>query len=172
MRFIKEITDKDILGTDGFSKAAPRLTARAILKNADNQYVVMYCKDFDFYSLPGGGIEENESITDALKREIREETGCSCDFIDELGFVKENRAHCDYTQISYYYIVTTNDNVLHPAFTEAEVHHKTTAEWHTLDEAVKLITEPVYDKAQQKFLQARDIAAVNEYLKIIKYNAE
>lgn len=164
MKLIKEITDKDILGTDGLSNAKPRITARAILKNRNNQYALMYSEDFDFYSFPGGGVEKSEDIISALKREIKEETGCTCDIIEELGCVKENRAHCDYTQISYYFVIITNDTKLNPAFTQAETKHKTTVNWYTLDETIKLITEPVYDKVQRKFLHARDIAALNEYL--------
>lgn len=168
MKLIKEITDKDILGTDGFSSAKPRITARAILKNRNNQYAVMYSEDFDFYSFPGCGVENSEDVISALKREIKEETGCTCDAIEELGCVKENRAFCDYTQISYYFIITTNDTRLNPAFTQSETKHKTVANWYTLEETIKLITEHVYDKVQRKFLQARDIAALNEYLNIIK----
>ena len=166
MKCIKVITDKDILGTSGLSYAKPRLTARAILKNENHLYAVMYSEDFDFYSFPGGGIEKNEDTINALKREIKEETGCNCDHIEELGYVEENRFHCDYTQISYYYVVTTNDTELKPDFTQTEVRHKTTVAWHTLEETRKRITVPVYDNNQRKFLQARDIAAWNEYLKL------
>lgn len=166
MKQICEITDQDILGTDGLSNAKPRLTARAILKNKNNMYAVMYSEDFNFYSFPGGGIEEDENICIALKREIAEETGCTCDSIEDLGYVYENRGHCDYTQISYYFVVTTNDTELKPHFTDAENKHKTSVDWYTLNETVKLITSPVYDKVQRKFLQARDIAALNEYLRI------
>lgn len=164
MKIIKEITDKDILGTDGYSNAKPRMTARAILKNINNEYAVIHSKEFDLYSFPGGGIEDDENIINALKREITEETGCECSLIKDLGIIKENRAYCNYTQISYYFIVTTNDTMLNPAFTKAEKKHKTTVDWHTLDEVKKLITESIYDTEQKKFLQARDAAALNEYL--------
>lgn len=120
MKLIKNITDKDILGTDGYSFAKPRVTARAILKNKNGLYAVMYSEDFKFYSFPGGRVEENENITEAIKRELLEETGCTCSSIKELGIVKENRFHCDYTQISYYFFVETEDIVLKPDFTEAE----------------------------------------------------
>lgn len=168
MKCIEKITDKDILSTDGISDAKPRLTARAILKNQDNLYAVMYSGEFDFYSLPGGGFEENEDVLTALKREIKEETGCGCDYVEELGYVEENRFHCDYTQISYYFVVTTKENELNPDFTNDELNHKTSVNWYTLDEAVKLISSPVYEKVQRKFLQARDVVALNEYLKLQK----
>lgn len=75
MKLIKEITDKEILGTEGLSSAKPRITARAILKRRDGLYAVMYSEKFNLYSLAGGGIEKDENIITALKREIMEETG-------------------------------------------------------------------------------------------------
>ena len=96
MKLISTITDKEILGTAGLSTAKPRYTARAILKNKDGKYAVMYSRKFNLHSLPGGGVDEGEDIISALKREILEETGCLCDDIKELGYVSENRFHCDF----------------------------------------------------------------------------
>lgn len=167
MKLIKQITDYDIIGTTELSNAKPRLTARAILKNKEDRYALLYSEDFGLYSFPGGGIKEKESVLSALKREITEETGCSCDSIDDLGVIEENRAHCDYTQISYYFVVTTNSMLLAPSFTSDERKNKTTVGWHTLEETVKLITRSGFDTPQKNFLRARDEAALNEYLKSI-----
>ena len=167
MKLLKQITDKEILGTDGLSTAKPRLTARAILKHGD-QFAVMYAKKFDLYSLPGGGIENGEDIMDALKREVMEETGCSCDSIQELGYVEENRAHCDYTQVSYYYIVETVCDTFHAAFTEAEMQNGTTVHWHSFNDAYHLIADAVHTTTQRKFLQARDVAALDAYKMLLR----
>ena len=107
MKLICELNDKLILGRDGMSDKAPRLTARAIVKNQDGLYAVMYSDKFKLHSLPGGGVEEGEDVLTALHREVYEETGCICDKIEELGIVAENRASLDYTQINYYFVVTT-----------------------------------------------------------------
>ena len=45
----------------------------------------MYAEKFGLYSLPGGGIDDGEDVLTALKREILEETGCTCGSIAELG---------------------------------------------------------------------------------------
>ena len=69
---IKQITDQDILGTEGLSRKAPRITARGILRNQQGLYAVMYAQDFSLYSLPGGGKEEGEALLDTLQRELLE----------------------------------------------------------------------------------------------------
>lgn len=167
MKLLKRITDKEILGADGLSTAKPRLTARAILRHGD-QFAMMYAKKFDLYSLPGGGVEDGEDILDALKREVMEETGCSCDSIQELGYVEENRAHCDYTQVSYYYIVETVCDTFHAAFTEAEMQNGTTVHWHSFNDAYHLIADAVHTTTQRKFLQARDVAALDAYKMLLR----
>lgn len=167
MKLIKEITDKEILGTDGISTAKPRYTARAILKKNDNKYAVMYSHKFNLHSLPGGGIDEGEDVLTALRREVLEETGCLCDDIKELGYVSENRFHCDYTQISYYYIVETSGTTQKTQMTKDEINNSTETQWHTLEDMVRLIFSPIHDTNQKKFLQARDVAAIKEYLHLI-----
>ena len=108
MKQICELNDKIILGTEGMSTKAARITARAIVKNQDGRYAVMYADKFKLHCLPGGGVEDGEDVLTALRREVYEETGCVCDEIQELGIVAENRASLDYTQINYYFVVTTN----------------------------------------------------------------
>lgn len=165
MNTIAKLDDKAVLGKDGISVAKPRYTSRAILRNSKGLYAVMYAERFNLYSLVGGGIDNNETPIEALKREVLEETGCSCDEIDKLGIVSENRYHADYTQISYYFVVTTNGVVKEPDLTADEKQNKTTLEWHTFDELYNLISNPVHKTNQQKFLQARDVAALDYYIK-------
>lgn len=164
MKFLCELNDKIVLGLDGMSDKPPRLTARAIVKNQDGLYAVMYADKFKLHSLPGGGIEDGEDVLTALRREIYEETGCVCDEIEELGIVAENRASLDYTQINYYFVVaTTTHTPGENHLTEAEQDSRTVVEWHTFDEMVLLINEQKFDRVQGKYLKARDVAALNEY---------
>lgn len=141
----------------------PRCTARAIVRNTEGLYAVMYAKKFQLYSLPGGGIEEGEDVLTALRREVYEETGCVCEDIKELGIVTENRGTLDYTQINYYYVVTgRRAGEMH--LTAAEQNAGIQVQWHTLERVASLIKNQHFERVQGKYLVARDVAAIDSYL--------
>lgn len=164
LEIIAKITDREILGTDGLSAAAPRYTVRAVLKNSYGLYAVIYAEKLGFYRLPGGGVENGEDSVSALKREIREETGCTCDSIEDIGCVYENRAHCNFTQYSYYYYVITSGPIMHPQLTSEEAKNEAKLRWLSFDETEELIFNQNLKTNQQKFLQASDLAALKKYL--------
>jgi 8-oxo-dGTP pyrophosphatase MutT (NUDIX family) len=66
---------------------------------------------YDYYKFPGGGIEDGESMIDALVRETAEEAGLAVDVssIKKLGYVhrvqRSDRDDADlFIQDNYYYI--------------------------------------------------------------------
>ena len=164
-KLIKELTDKNVLGTDGMveSPSRTRQTSRAIVIDKDGLYAVMYAAKFGLHSLPGGGMEEGESPETALRREILEETGCSCDIIEPLGTIAENRFHANYTALSYYFVVKCTSEKAYPQLTQAELDTGTELKWCSFDEMLHLIKDCEHTTNQRKFLQARDIAALEEY---------
>lgn len=165
MKVLCELNDQVIMGQDNGRSSKPlRLTARGIVQNQDGLYAVMYAEKFNLHSLPGGGLEGNEDILTALRREILEETGCTCDEIRELGLVEENRGAQDYTQKSYYFVVNTNSTPSHNHLTVEEAANGTIVKWVPLQDMVRLICDIVHPNLQRKYLQARDVAALKEYL--------
>lgn len=85
MRILFEIDKKDYV-PDGSVFSRP--SARAvIIKNG--KIAMVYSKKYNYYKFPGGGIEADECIKDALIREVSEETGLCVirDSIREYGQV-------------------------------------------------------------------------------------
>ncbi len=164
MKLLCELTDAVILGREGLSNAKPRVTARAVMQRADGLYAVIYDAKHDFYSLPGGGVEEGEAVLTALRREILEETGCLCSTVEELGETRENRGHQGYTQVSYFYFVTTAGPAQSPQLTEYERDCRTQLRWHTLEEMLALICDAKITAPRFRFLQVRDTAVLREYV--------
>ncbi len=84
-----------------------RRAARAVLRDPEGRMAVMHFTVTGSYKLPGGGIDEGESIEAALGREIREETGYEITGVRELGVVEEDRYYCGMHQTSYCFVATT-----------------------------------------------------------------
>ncbi len=165
MKLIGKFNDNIVLGKDGMSLNPPRITVRAILMNENGLYALIYSKKWNLYSFPGGGVEEGEDLVCALRREIDEETGCTCDEISELGIVEDNSASIDYAHTNYYYFVKTANSRGEVHLTDDEKLNGTSLGWYTYEEIVKLITDQKFDRTLAKYFHLRDLAALREYEK-------
>ena len=174
MKLLAKITDKDIIGTEGLStRQPPREAVRIILLDDNNSAAVLYVKKYNFYTLPGGGIDADENFIQAVVRESLEETGCDCEIVCELGEVHENSLKYNHTEISYGFLCKLKGEKGIPNYTPEEVDEGTTVQWHKLDKALELISnqhfEPdSYEKYGMRLIMERDIILVNERLKAIK----
>lgn len=67
-----------------------RISARAIIFEEDYFYTLFRRKikegrAHEYYSIPGGGVEENETLEDAVKRELKEELSVDINLLGFLG---------------------------------------------------------------------------------------
>lgn len=128
MKLLYNLDDKNY-STDGIK--CFRVAVRGIIMIDDK--IVLIKNKRNEYKLPGGGQENDESFTDTLIREVKEETGLDVisSSIKEYGLVKEKRKSTHnneetFFQDSYYYTceVTYNLDIFHLHNYEIEAGHK------------------------------------------------
>ena len=59
---------------------------------------IIFASKMNYHKIPGGGIEKGENKTQALAREIYEETGCVAKIEGELGKITEYRSEFKWFQ--------------------------------------------------------------------------
>ena len=80
-----------------------RIRASAIIF-IDNKLITVYRQKFEgcilktYYTIPGGGVENGESIIDAVKREILEEIGITVEITDKYFYLEKEETD------EYFYI--------------------------------------------------------------------
>ncbi|SHH76451.1 NUDIX domain-containing protein [Clostridium grantii] len=145
-----------------------RKAARAVLINENNKIAVLHVAKDNYYKLPGGGVEGNESIYETLSREVYEEVGSDIEVIDEIGIIFEYRDSFEQLQISYNYLCKTKGELIETEFTQSEIDHKFTLKWMSFDEAVKEIESYNGNKYVAKFISLRDLYILKETEKFLK----
>lgn len=99
---------------------------------------VLLVPQWDGYDFPGGGVDMAEPILDALKREVKEETGFDVE-VDELLYVgdhlflhpKSNKGF--HAIVIYYACHVVGGSLSDEGFDEHEQEYARLAEWVDLD---------------------------------------
>ncbi len=64
----------------------------AIVPDAQGGLLLIRRTDNGYWSIPGGGVEPGESVSEAAAREVREETGIDCEVVGLVG-IYSNPGH-------------------------------------------------------------------------------
>ena len=154
--------DKGVGGSD--IRYRLRRAARALIFK-ENKIAVLSAEALHLHQLPGGGVEENETILEALEREVLEETGCIINQIRELGIIIEYRNEIELIQVSYVFTADVQDNSRQPVFTGEERDEGFVLEWMTVEEAIDVMrTKDKPDTYTGRFRGARDRTIMEYYL--------
>ena len=123
------------------------LTVRGIIQNRENKLLILKRHpksrtDPGMWELPGGKVEKGEFFTDALIREIKEETGLDSDVGDFFEAVQNDYPHKRSVQIMMYLENVKGDVVISDEHTDWM--------WADLDDVKTLDLSTSFKKVLEK----------------------
>lgn len=160
MNSLLSFADKDIFQspTEFSGEWHTRRAARAVVLGEQGQVYLLHMAARNYHKLPGGGIDDDEEIKDALQRELFEEIGCPAEITQEIGEITERRNEWGLEQTSYCYLAKQNGPLRQTALEEGEIEDGAeTVVAKTIDEAISLLEADRPNNYDGKFIQQRDL---------------
>ncbi len=145
------------------SKFATRIAARGIVLDGEN-IALLKVTNLGFYKLPGGGVEDGETIEMAFKREIMEEVRCDCNISYSLGEIVEYRDGFKLKQTSHIFVSDLVGQVGSNHLEPDELAEGFEVMWVTPIEAIRLLESSAPTDYEGKFIIKRDLAIINSYI--------
>lgn len=161
-----------LLGTNDYkdyngNNIITRTSARCIVIE-NNKIFLSHSKKFNFYKLPGGGVNKDEQKRDAAAREALEEAGITIDkenmklygvFVDKWKSVKNNE-NAIWLNKSYHYICQRIGEIKEIEPTESEIYDDVEGVLVDIDTAINANEERMRSKdysSKQRFLERETI---------------
>ncbi len=161
MKLLREIHHSEIVPNavnKDHTNFRERHAARAIVADDNDRVALLHVGKYNYHKLPGGGVEDNEDIEQALERELLEEIGCRAIVTGELGKIVEYRDEWNMMQISYCYLAKQIGEVGLPDFTEKELREGFTIVWvNNIADAIILLEQDTPEEYGGKFIRERDL---------------
>lgn len=165
MKLLREIHDRDVLKDADTQHGVyndRKLSVRAVVLNSAQKIALVYIKKRGYHKLPGGGVEDGESIAASLKRELREEVGCEVTLLHDVGRVIEYRDRAQQMRDSYCWVARSVGELQEPLLTPDEREKGLEIQWMGLEEAINVIRTEVVDNYFGIFIHARELAFLTE----------
>ena len=155
----------EIHGANRVTTAKTRVGCRGIVLQGPRM-LISHEINADYYLIPGGGLEENETLAACCAREIREETGYIVD--PGLHFLTIHEYYGDYQFVSHYFLCDVIGKAAQH-LTAEEAERGLVPEW--IDRSAMLSMYAKYndfsDSNEEKSgAYLREYTALKEYFKL------
>lgn len=144
-----------------------RKASRAVILNK-NKIAILEVNSGDYHKIPGGGVEENESLEQTAIREALEESGCSIKIlqkIGELSFVDPDNRNLEHHSTCFLTQKIGREIKINLTYEELKNNFKLL--WVSFDEAIKLF-ENVKSKIPFELeMNKRDLEFIKRAKKIL-----
>jgi ADP-ribose pyrophosphatase YjhB (NUDIX family) len=136
--------------------------------DGDKKIALLHVTKLHYHKLPGGGIEQGESIEDALQRELSEEIGCSVKNVRELGIVEEFRNKFSLRQLSYCFLADLAGEKGTPHLEQDEIADGFETVWLSIEDAIgTLENEAGVEDYEGKFIRLRDVSLLKQAVQLL-----
>ncbi|MEO5646410.1 MAG: NUDIX hydrolase [Candidatus Paceibacterota bacterium] len=141
-----------------------RRAVRTVVFDEESCVALLHITNGDFYELPGGGVDTNESYEEGAIRECKEEIGCTIAIQKPLGIILEYRKRNTMINESHGFVGKLIDKKGIPILVGDENDNEKSAVviWVPLSKAIELMESiPVSGEIYQNNSSYRDL----EFLK-------
>jgi len=153
------------IGRQGPGSYTDHTEVRIVASNAKGQIILIPIKAGEYYTLPGGSIQSNESHHLAGTRETEEQTGCKVDVRGPvIAHAEEWREDEGLHQISYCYV----GKLVAETGATTRLEH----EWMDVEEAIRKMKECRPTSAEGSYVCERDLYFVEAYAMELKGASE
>ncbi len=143
------------------SEQKDRFACRGILRDTENKIATLF-KDNIYYSLPGGGVEDNEAIGKAFVRECFEETGCVIEETKPIGITIEHFSNGRNITYIFNSIIIGEKGPINFVGDEDEDEARCVLEWINKEELLNTISNELNEADDnRKFRYKRDLDIIN-----------
>ncbi|MCF7924143.1 MAG: NUDIX hydrolase [Candidatus Izimaplasma sp.] len=133
-------------------------SSRAIIVK-NNQVLLLYSSQLNYYMLPGGRIENSETPEECIVREVKEETGYEVVIDQKTLIIKEY--YQDSTWESHFFKVLISESKRKKInLTQEEIDLKITYKWFDFDEALQVLDNHDTDFPKGYNIMQRDFLAL------------
>ncbi len=143
--------------------ASHRISTRAIVLDEQDNIALLHAKNLNYYALPGGGVDEGETMDQAVVRECKEEVGCLVEIIRPLGKVLEVKNDPLRVSEVFGYLVRLVGEKGVPELMPDEIEEGFVVKWLPVTQAKEILADELL-RAEEKYKQipSRGLAFLKE----------